>query len=78
MSQGAQLVKGEMGNWLRGPKTLPDEAVDKALAILKKFTAATARCASATILRLGHGKLGGDRQTVPAGELAVMTAALRE
>ena len=77
ISGQCQRLAGAPGNWLRLPSSVPRQFDSEALKILANFTQATGRCASATVLRLVHGRHGGPRQTVPRAELAAIRVAVQ-
>ena len=60
------------------PSTVPAAFVQDCLSKLTAFRAKVGVAASAVIFRSGFGILGGSEQTVPVGELAALTAPLRE
>ena len=72
-----QRLAGGPGCWIRMPSSVPPHFDAEALKVLANFTSATARCASATVLRLVHGKHGGPAQTVPRAELTAIRVALQ-
>ena len=72
-----QRVFGQPGSWLRAPSSIPESFGLALAAALLRFMELTGIAASATLYRAGLGSLGGEAQTVPRGELEVITAALR-